>query len=157
MRSDAKTVDGYLNELPDDRRKAISKVRKAILKKLPKGYVEVMNWGMITYEIPLRTYPETYNKKPLMYAALASQKNYMAVYLMGIYIDDKVRAKFEKDYKNTGKRLDVGSSCVRFRNLEDLPIDLIGDAIALYTPAEFIKRFESETKKRKEARKKAKK
>ena len=79
MRSEAKTVDGYLAELPRDRREAISAVRRVIVENLPDGYEEAMNWGMITYQVPLSTYPETYNKQPLMYAALASQKNHMAV------------------------------------------------------------------------------
>ena len=81
MRSEAKTVDGYLAELPRDRREAISAVWRVIVENLPDGYEEAMNWGMITYQVPLSTYPETYNKQPLMYAALASQKNHMAVYL----------------------------------------------------------------------------
>ena len=81
MRSEAKTVDGYLAELPRDRREAISAVRRVIVENLPDGYEEAMNWGMITYQVPLSTYPETSNKQPLMYAALASQKNHMAVYL----------------------------------------------------------------------------
>ena len=81
MRSEAKTADGYLAELPRVRREAISAVRRVIVENLPDGYEEAMNWGMITYQVPLSTYPETYNKQPSMYAALASQKNHMAVYL----------------------------------------------------------------------------
>ncbi|MGI9584813.1 MAG: DUF1801 domain-containing protein, partial [Acidimicrobiia bacterium] len=81
MRSDATSVDQYLAELPDDRRAAIETVRDTILANLPDGYEEAMNWGMITYQVPLATYPDTYNGKPLMYAALASQKHHMAVYL----------------------------------------------------------------------------
>jgi len=154
MRSQATTVEGYLAELPADRRAALATVREVISRHLPEGYDEVMRWGMITYEIPLATYPDTYNKQPLMYAALASQKNYMAVYLLGIYVDDAVRAKFERDYKATGKRLDVGSSCVRFKSLDDLPLELIGPAIALFKPREFIARFIQETDKKKRERKK---
>ena len=85
---------------------------------------------MITYQVPLETYPDTYNKQPLMYAALASQKDHMAVYLSGIYTCDDARGKFETAYKATGKRFDVGRSCVRFRKLDDLPLDLIGKTIA---------------------------
>jgi uncharacterized protein YdhG (YjbR/CyaY superfamily) len=87
MRSNASTVDEYLAELPEDRRKAIQAVRQVIRDNLPKGYEEVMNWGMITYQVPLEIFPLTYNGKPLLYAALASQKNHMAVYLTGIYMD----------------------------------------------------------------------
>ena len=129
MHSDAKTVAEYLKSLPDERRQAISAVRRVIRKHLPKGYQESLNWGMIAYQVPLRTYPDTYNGQPLMYAALASQKRHMAVYLTGIYADAKARAAFEKTYRATGKRFDVGKSCVRFRTLDDLPLPLIAEAI----------------------------
>jgi len=109
---------------------------------------------MITYEVPLKTYPDTYNKQPLMYAALASQKNHMAVYLVAIYVDENDRQKFEQDYKKTGKRLDVGSSCVRFKKIEDLPLALIGAAIARYQPRDFIASFIKETEKRRSDKKK---
>ena len=130
MRSDATTVEQYLAELTDDRRADIERVRQVVLDNLPEGFEEAMNWGMITYQIPLETYPDTYNKQPLMYAALASQKNYMAVYLMGIYSAEGRRDRFEAAYKATGKRFDVGKSCVRFRKLDDLPLELIGETIA---------------------------
>jgi uncharacterized protein YdhG (YjbR/CyaY superfamily) len=138
MQSKATTVKQYLAELPKDRREAISAVRNEILARLPKGYEEAMNWGMITYQVPLETFPDTYNKQPLMYAALASQKNHMAVYLMGIYMSDEARQDFEAKYKATGKRFDVGKSCVRFKKLDDLPLDLIGDAIAAQAVDEFV-------------------
>ena len=140
MRSSASTVEQYLAELPDDRREAIETVREVILKNLPEGYEEVMNWGMITYQVPLETYPDTYNRKPLMYAAMASQKKHMAVYLTGIYMDDEARREFEAAYRATGKRYDVGKSCVRFRKLEDLPLELIGESIALFGVTEFVER-----------------
>ena len=130
MRSEATTVTEYLAELPSDRREALETVRAVILDKLPAGYEEVVNWGMITYQVPLDTYPDTYNKQPLMYAALASQKNHMAVYMSGIYASDEARRKFETAYKATGKRFDVGKSCVRFKKLDDLPLALIGETIA---------------------------
>jgi len=140
MRSSASTVEQYLAELPDDRREAIETIREVILKNLPEGYEEVMNWGMITYQVPLETYPDTYNRKPLMYAALASQKKHMAVYLTGIYMDDEARREFEAAYRATGKRYDVGKSCARFRKLEDLPLELIGESIALFGVTEFVER-----------------
>ena len=140
MRSSASTVDQYLSELPEDRRQAVEAVRRTILEDLPDGYEEVMNWGMITYQVPLETYPDTYNGKPLMYAALASQKNYVSIYLTGIYMDDDARQEFEAAYKATGKRYDVGKSCVRFRKLDDLPLPLIGESIASLGVEEFIKR-----------------
>ncbi len=138
MQSRATTVSRYLQELPEDRREAIEAVREVILANLPAGYEEVMNWGMITYQVPLETYPDTYNKKPLMLAALASQKNHMAVYLSCIYSSDTARRKFEADYKATGKRFDVGKSCVRFRTLDNLPLPLIGEAIASMGVDEYV-------------------
>ena len=142
MRSLAATVTEYLSALPADRREAIQAVRKVILKNLPKGYEEAVNWGMITYQVPLKIYPDTYNKQPLMYAALASQKNHMAVYLSGIYGDSTARRKFEAVYRKTGKRMDVGQSCVRFRKLDDLPLELIGESIASMGVQEFIRMYE---------------
>ena len=91
-----------------------------------------MNWGMITYQVPLDRYPSTYNGQPLAYSALASQKNHMAVYLTGIYADDETRLAFEAAYRATGKRYGVGKSCVRFRKLDDLPLALIGESVARF-------------------------
>ncbi len=142
MKSEAKTIEQYLSEMPEDRRKVIREIRKTILANLPKGYEEALNWGMITYQVPLEIYPDTYNQKPLMYAALANQKNHMAVYLTGIYMDDELNQDFEKKYKETGKRYDVGKSCVRFRKLDDLPLELIGESIGAIGMDEFIKRTE---------------
>lgn len=136
--SKAETVDDYLDELPDDRRDAIVQVRSTILDSLPDGYVEAMNWGMICYEVPLDTYPDTYNKKPLMYAALASQKNHMAVYLTTVYGDPEVEQEFRERYKATGKKLDMGKSCVRFKSIDQLPLDLIGDVIGGTEVDDFI-------------------
>ena len=142
MKSKANNIEQYLNELPDDRKEAISIVRQTILENLPEGYDEVMNWGMITYEVPLETYPNTYNGKPLMYAALASQKNHMAVYLMGCYMVPEVRNEFEKAYKKSGKRFDAGKSCIRFKKIDDLPLDLLGKTIASMDVNEFIELVE---------------
>ena len=142
MQSKADTVKQYLNELPNDRKKAISIVRQTILENLPDGYDEVINWGMITYEVPLETYPNTYNGKPLMYAALASQKNHMAVYLMGCYMVPEIRNKFEKAYNKSGKRFDAGKSCIRFKKIDDLPLDLLGKTIASMDVNEFIELVE---------------
>ena len=138
MRSDAATVDEYLDSLPTDRRNAISKVRETILGALPDGYAEEIRWGMISYEVPLAIQPDTYNGKPLMYAALASQKRHMAVYLSGVYADPVAREDFEEAYRATGKRMDMGKSCVRFRRLEDLPLHVIGDAVSRYPVEEFV-------------------
>ncbi|MFC1866238.1 DUF1801 domain-containing protein [Chloroflexota bacterium] len=141
MRSTAKSIEGYLSELPVERKKSLRAVRKIILDNLPDGYEEAMNWGMITYQVPLSIYPDTYNKQPLMYAALASQKNHMAVYLIGIYMDRLMMSDFKSKYIATGKRYDVGKSCVRFRTLEDLPLSLIGEAISKYSVDDFINKW----------------
>ena len=142
MRSDAASVDEYLGSLPDERREALEAVREVVLANLPDGYVETMNWGMISYEVPLETYPDTYNGKPLNYVALASQKNYMALYLTGIDADDDVRRQFEESYRATGKRYDVGKSCVRFRSLDDLPLDVVGEAIRAFPLESFLDMYE---------------
>lgn len=143
MRSDAATVDEYLAELPEERREAVSTVRRVILDHLPEGYDEAMSWGMIAYQVPLDTYPDTYNGQPLLYAALASQKRHMALYLHGIYADPEARREFEEAYRATGKRFDAGKSCVRFRTLDDLPLDVIGEAVARFGVRELIERVET--------------
>jgi len=138
MRSDAATVDEYLAGLPEDRRTALEEVRATILDNLAPGFEEAMNWGMITYQVPLSIQPETYNGKPLMYAALASQKRHMAVYLTSVYQDSHTYESFLERYHATGKKLDMGKSCVRFRRIDDLPVDLIGEVIGAMTVDEFI-------------------
>ena len=138
MQSKAISVEQYLDELSDDRKKSLSMVRKTIVENLPDGYDEVFNWGMITYEVPLETYPDTYNGKPLMYAALASQKNHMSIYLMGCYMSPEIRNKFENAYKKSGKKFDAGKSCIRFKKVDDLPLKLIGETIASMSVRKFI-------------------
>ena len=141
MQSKANSVEQYLNELPEDRKESLSIVREAIVKNLPTGYVEVMNWGMITYEVPLETFPDTYNGKPLMYVALASQKNHMSVYLMGCYMLPEIRKKFENAYKQSEKEFDAGKSCIRFKKEEDLPLELIGKTIGSMSVEQFIENY----------------
>jgi hypothetical protein len=143
VKSDARTVDEYLVGLPDDRRVAIEAVRAVILENLPTGYEECMDFGMITYVIPLERYPNTYNGHPLMAIALASQKNHMAVYLHNIYADPEIAEWFTNEYKATGKRMDIGKSCVRFRKLENLPLELIGNAVTMTPPNKYIERYEA--------------
>jgi len=156
MQSDATTVKDYLASLPDDRRKALSAVRAVIRKNLPKGVVETMNWGMISYEIPLKTYPDTYNGKPLMYAALASQKNYMSLYLTAIYGSAALRERFEAGYAASGKKLDMGKGCVRFKTLDALPLDVVADAIGSCTVEQYIAVLEKALADSRAARAKAK-
>lgn len=136
VKSQASTVAGYLAELTDEQRAEVSAVRDVILANLPGGYVEVMGWGLITYAVPLEVSGPTYNKQPLMYAALAAQKNYYAVYLT------TVMAEFEEPFRTrwaaTGKKLDMGKSCVRFKRASDLALDIIGDEVARLSVPEFL-------------------
>ena len=136
--SRAATVQDYVDELPEGRREAIARVRDVVRGHLPDGYRETMAWGMITWCIPLERYPDTYNGQPLGYVALASQKNFMTLYLMGAYADPAQRERLEQAYANAGKRLDMGKSCLHFRRVEDLPLDLIGELIASKTPDDLI-------------------
>ncbi len=141
--SAAQTVEEYLNELPADRREAITATRNVILEHLPEGYDETMQYGMISYVIPLERYPVTYNRLPLAYASLASQKNYMSLYLMNVYGDTETERWFTERYKASGRKLNMGKSCVRFKTLEDLPLELVGEVIARTTVVDFIKRYET--------------
>ena len=149
MHSDAKTVDEYLSELDDGRREAIAAVRGVILDNLPDGYEETMQFGMITYVVPFSVLADTYNGQPLMYAALASQKRHMAVYLTNVYADGSVERWFRERYLATGKRLDMGKSCVRFRKLDDLPLELVGEAIARTPIDEFVELYKASRQGRK--------
>ena len=136
MQSSAKTPASYLKELPDDRRRELSRVRAMVRKHLPPGYREVMNWGMITYEVPLARHPKTYNGQPLCYAGLASQKNYLSLYLMPV--DAKALARLKAAFKKAGKKLDMGKSCIRFKRAEDLPLDAIGAELAAVPVDKFV-------------------
>ena len=115
------TAEEYIAGLPKERADQISQLREMILQRLPAGYTEEMGFGMITYVIPLETYPKTYNGHPLMYAALASQKRHMAIYLMNVYGDEETLRWFTEGFTASGKKLDMGKSCVRFKKLDDLP------------------------------------
>ena len=137
MKSKATTVKEYLASLPEDRRKGIEVVRKVILKNLDKHYEESMLWGMIGYAVPHRVWPTGYHcdpSKPLMMAALSSQKNNLSVYLMSVYSDKAEHAWFQKSWAKTGKKLNMGGSCIRFTKVDDAALDVIGEAIRR-TPA----------------------
>ena len=149
VKSGAATVDAYLAELPAERREAIEAVRRTILANLPDGYDEQMSFGMIGYVVPLSRYPDTYNKEPLALAALASQKRHMAVYLNNVYGDPATLEWFTEAYAASGKRLDMGKSCVRFKRLADLPLDVIGETIARTSLEEFLAFYESARSKAK--------
>lgn len=148
MKSKAQTVAGYLRELPPDRREVVSALREIILKHLPRGYRESMNWGMISYEIPLEDYPNTYNGRPLGYLALAAQKNHYSLYMMGVYQDPGQQAELKEGFRKAGKKLDMGKSCLRFKKLDDIPLDVIGNLIAAVSPEAMIARYETSRKRR---------
>lgn len=142
-RSSSRTVGEYLKELPPERRKTIAAVRAVIRKHLPAGYVEAMNWGMISYEVPLSRYPKTYNGQPLNYAALASQKQYCSLYLMGVYQSPHHLAELKAAFAKAGKRLNMGKSCIRFQAVEDLPLAQIGRIVASTPVRTFIEFYEA--------------
>ena len=128
--SDAKTPDEYIASLPADRRQAITAMRDVIRRNLPDGFEEGMEFGMIAWYVPLERLPDTYNGHPLGLAALASQKQHVALYLNTVYGDPQLAEWFRDRYAKSGKRLDMGKSCLRFRSLEDVPLDVIGETIA---------------------------
>ena len=132
------TVQEFMKSLPDDRRSAIERVRKVILDNLPAGYQEGMGMGMLMYSVPLSVCPDTYNGQPLCYAALSSHKTSMSVHLMPLYGDKKAEKDFRSRFKERGKRLDMGKSCVRFKDADDLPLDVIGKVIASYPVEKWV-------------------
>jgi uncharacterized protein YdhG (YjbR/CyaY superfamily) len=143
VRSEATTVEEYLAELPDDRREVIAAVRDVVNAQLPEGYAEEMGFGMINWVIPLADYPTTYNKQPLMIAALASQKNHMALYLMGLYADGPEEQRFRDRYAARTLKLDMGKSCVRFKKLADVDLEAVAEVIAAIPPLRFTKMYEA--------------
>ena len=146
VQSSAKTVDEYLKQLPDDDRAVLSAVRKVVRANLPKGYEEAMANGMIGYGIPLSRYPKTYNKQPLSYVALAAQKNHYALYLMCAYMDSAQMQALEDGFRKAGRKLDMGKSCIRFKALEDLPLDVIGGVVASTPVERYIEIYEGARK-----------
>ena len=145
MQSKATTVKAYLDELPEDRRKAISAIRKVIKANLGKGFEEGMQYGMIGYYVPHSVFPAGYHcnpKEPLPFASLASQKNHMAFYSGFLYQNPKELERFQKAWKAKGHKLDMGKSCVRFKKLEDVPLDVIGDAVKRQDCKEYVASYE---------------
>ena len=140
--SSATTVETYLDELPTDRRATVEAVRAVILEHLPDGFEEGMQYGMLGYYVPLSRYPDTDNGEPLGIAALANQKRYVSLYLMGIYANDADAWWFREQWTLSGKRLDLGKSCVRFKSLDDVPLDVVGAAIARVSVDDFVADYE---------------
>ena len=140
--SAATSVDQYLAELPPERRAIVARVRDVVRASIPSGYVESMGWGMICWAIPLSRYPDTYNRQPLGYVCLAAQKNYYVLHLTVLYMDPVRAERFAKAFEATGRKLDMGKGCVRFRRLEDLPLDVVADTVAGTTPDDYIAAYE---------------
>jgi len=149
MQSKATTVEQYLAELPDDRRTPIQAVRQVILKNLDKDYEEGMQYGMIGYYVPHRIYPPGYHvdpRQPLPFVCLASQKNYMSVYLGTVYGEGSDEPWFREQWAKTGKQLDMGKTCIRFKTIEDVALDVLGEAIRRAPAYQFIAHYESAIK-----------
>jgi hypothetical protein len=151
MKTEAKTPEEYLENIPADRKKAFTELRNAFKKNLPKGYQEGMAYGMITYCIPLSTYPKGYHVStgtPLGLVSIASQKNFLAVYHMGLYMDSKLLKWFQDEYKKQAKgKLDMGKSCVRLKKLDDIPFKLFADLAKKIPVDMYIEKYESVLKK----------
>ena len=151
MQSSATTPKEYINSLPEDRKQAIEKLRRAILKNLPKGFLEIMTYGMFGYVVPHSMYPDGYHcdpKQPLPFISIASQKNYIALYHMGIYSNEKLLKWFINEFpKHSNVKLDVGKCCIRFKRFEKIPYKLIGELVTKIKPTDWIKLYENNLKK----------
>ena len=151
MESNAKTIAEYLKEIPEDRKESFEKLRKVIRSNLPDGFREEMTYGMIGYVVPLSLYPAGYHvapKTPLPFANLASQKNHIALYHMGLYLDKDLMEWFVKEYpKYTAMKLDMGKSCIRFKKPGYIPFELIGKLMRRMTVQEWIVHYEKAIKR----------
>ena len=144
----ATTVDGFLASLPANEREVMSTVRDTVRKNLPAGYEEMMHGRFITYVVPLSRLPKTYNGHPLWYLGLGIQKNYYTIHMLAAYGDPKERARIENGFKKAGKKLDMGKGCLRFKKLEDLPLDVIGESVAAVPSERYVKAYEASRKKK---------
>lgn len=149
----ALTVNQWLASVPTERRDAINAVREAVNERLPQGYVETVDWGMLAWVVPLATLPNTHNGHPLMLAALGAHTKRMTLYLMSVYGDSRLRRRFEVAFRRSGKKLDMGGCCVHFRKLEDLPLDVVGDTIACFSVDQYIELYESSRPKKRPKKK----
>lgn len=144
------SVSAYLASLPPERKRELSKVRSVIKKNIPKGYEEIIQYGMISYVVPLTRYPDGYlNKKdvPLPFLSLAAQKHHLALYLMNLYGDPALERWFRAAWAKSGKKLDLGKSCLRFSSAEDLALDVVGEAVARTPVDAYVERYEAARKK----------
>jgi uncharacterized protein YdhG (YjbR/CyaY superfamily) len=141
--SKAATPDAYIAELPPERRELVERIRAIVNANLPHGYVERMSWGMIGWEVPLERYPNTYNGQPLVYAALAAQKNHTALYLNCVYASEERTRRMTEAWAATGKKLDRGKSCLRFKRAEQLAEDVLADTMRSVPVEDFIRDYEA--------------
>ena len=150
MQSKASTVPEYIDSLPADRKKSMVAIRKAILKNLPKGFEEVMSYGMIGYVVPHKLYPAGYHcdpKLPLPFISIASQKNYISFYHMALY-EGELLDWFREEWKAMStKKLDMGKCCIRFKKPEEVPVDLLGELVSKVTPKQWIAYYDSQIKR----------
>ena len=142
------TVAEYLSTLPSEQRGVMMQLRRLIRKYVPTGYEESVNWGAITYQVPLKRCPDTYNGQPLCYVAMAAQKNYFSLYLMNVYGNSSKKKQLESAFASAGKKLDMGKACVRFRALDDLPLDAVADIIASTPVDAYVAVYEQSRKGR---------
>lgn len=151
MQSKAATPEAYLSEIPVDRQKAFNKLRSVIKKNLPKGFSETMGYGMLGYVVPHSKYPAGYHcnpKNPLPFIGIASQKNFIAIYHMGVYANPTLLKWFITAHaKASPKKLDMGKSCIRYKNPDDIPFELIGELVTKITPDEWIEIYEKNIKR----------
>jgi hypothetical protein len=151
MQSKATTPEQYLSELPEDRKEAMLKLRNAIKENLPQGFEEVISYGMLGYVVPHSIYPSGYHcnpKLPLPFINLASQKNFIALYHMGIYANKNLESWFVSEYpKHVKTKLDMGKSCIRFKKIDDIPFDFIGELAAKVSVEDWISNYEKAFRK----------
>lgn len=143
----AKTVAEYIGGLSAERQPVLRKIRSFVRKHMPKGYQEQIGWGAITYAVPMKVLPDTYNGQPLCYAALAAQKNYYTLYLMGVYGNPAQKTWLAREFKKRGKRFDMGKSCLHFKSLDDLPLDVVGEVIASTPMEKYVAHYREIRKK----------
>ncbi len=151
MKIEANSVKEYLEALPEDRKKAMTQLRRVIRKHLPKGFKETLNYGMPGWVVPHSTYPDGYHcdpEQPLPFLNIASQKNFIALYHSGIYADTKLNNWFQKEYpKHSKRKLDMGKSCVRFKKIDEIPYDLIGELVSKLTVEDWVEIYEKNVKR----------
>ena len=143
----AKTVTEYLAALPPERQAVVKQLRSFVKRHLPKGYKEQIGFGAIAYAVPLAKLPDTYNGQPLCYAAIAAQKNAYTLYLMSVYGNPRQKAHMAGEFKKRGKKFDMGKSCLHFKSLDDLPLDVVGEVIASTPVDDYIALYREARKK----------